>query len=48
MSWMLTALKYLTCLYACVFGFLVCFIYFTLEKLKSKNSYSEGCNGKKV
>ena len=47
-SWMLTALKYLTCLHACVFGILVCFIYFALEKLKSKNSYSEGCNGKKV
>ena len=41
MSYMLGVLKYLTYLRACVLGNLVCLIYFTFEKLNSKNYFTE-------
>ena len=41
MSYMFAVLKYLTYLNACVLGILVFLIYFTFEKLNSKNSYIE-------
>ena len=41
MSYRLAVLKYPTCLRVCVLGILICLIYFTFEKLDSKNSYIE-------
>ena len=41
MSCMLTVLKHLTFLRACVLGIHFCLIYFILEKLNSKNLYLE-------
>ena len=39
MFYILTVLKYLMRLHACVLVLFVCFIYFTFEKLGFKNSY---------
>ena len=41
MSYMLAVLKHFTYLRACVLGILKCLVYFTFEKLISKNSYVE-------